>query len=126
MHKVAFDNGGNMYRVMIAEDEYMIALLYKRYIQKKGHEVISIVHSGKEATSKARELRPDIVFMDIAMDNNDDGIVACKTIKKENPNIKVYLVSAYPPDIFNLQLKELEYDGYWDKISFEKELNKIF
>ncbi len=54
-------------RVLIAEDEAIIRMDLKEMLTEEGHDVVGEARNGAEAVSLARELRPDLVFMDISM-----------------------------------------------------------
>lgn len=69
-------------RVVIAEDESLIRLDLKEMLQDQGHEVVAEAQDGSEAITLARELRPDVVFMDMNMPNVD-GIEAARVIGEE-------------------------------------------
>ena len=57
-----------MKRVFIVENEYTIAIYYEIIIKELGYEVVGIAHSGKEAIRLVDEIRPEVVFMDINME----------------------------------------------------------
>lgn len=68
-------------RVVIAEDERIIALGLSSILKKLGHEVRELCPTGEECVeSVAREL-PDVVFMDIHMDGAMDGIEAAQIVR---------------------------------------------
>jgi len=69
-------------RVLIAEDEAIIRMDLKEMLEEDGHEVVGEARDGAEAIAIARELLPDIVFMDINMPGVD-GIQAACTIGEE-------------------------------------------
>lgn len=54
-------------RVLIAEDEALIRLDLKEMLIEEGHQVVGEARDGAEALVLARELKPDVVFMDINM-----------------------------------------------------------
>lgn len=112
-------------RVLIAEDEYIAAILFKTQIENLGHEVVGITHSGEETILKAKEIKPDIIFMDISMEKKADGISACKRIKEDNGKIKVYFLTAYEKQVFQDQLKDIPYDGFIDKFEFKTRIEEI-
>lgn len=91
-------------RVLIADDHQVVreglaAILNKRY----DIEVFGFARDGIEAVSMARELKPDIVLMDISMPNMN-GIEATHQIKKENPAIGVVILTMYEEEDYFFDL----------------------
>ncbi len=80
-------------RVLIVDDAAFMRMLLKDIITKAGFEVVGEASNGKEAVEKYKELKPDIVTMDITMPEMN-GIEAVKEIKKIDPNAKIIMVSA--------------------------------
>jgi len=81
-------------RVLIVEDEYIIAQDLKMTIMSYGHEVIDVVTTGEDAIAYASKYDPDLIFMDIKLDSDLDGIEAARTIRK-TANIPIIFCSAY-------------------------------
>jgi CheY-like chemotaxis protein len=52
-------------RVLVVEDEAVVALNLKQQLTKLGYEVSKIVASGEQALLQAAALRPDLILMDI-------------------------------------------------------------
>ena len=69
-------------RVLIAEDEALIRMDLREMLEEEGHTVVGEARDGAEAISLARELNPDIVFMDINMPRVS-GIEAATVIGEE-------------------------------------------
>ena len=63
-----------MKKILIVEDEAVIALGLKRILTKMGYDVIGITYSGEEALETARSTRPDLILMDIMIPDKLDGI----------------------------------------------------
>ncbi len=80
-------------KVLIVDDAAFMRMLLKDIITKAGYEVVGEASNGKEAVEKYKELKPDIVTMDITMPEMN-GIEAVKEIKKIDPNAKIIMVSA--------------------------------
>jgi response regulator NasT len=70
-------------RVLIAEDEALIRMDLREMLVEEGHEVVGEARNGAEAIELARELVPDVVFMDVKMPDVD-GIEAAGVISDEH------------------------------------------
>ncbi len=80
-------------RVIIADDESIIRTDLREMLTNLGYLVIGEVGDGRSAVNLARELRPDIVIMDIKMPDMD-GIEAAKILTEEQI-APVILLTAY-------------------------------
>ncbi|MCL6648869.1 MAG: response regulator [Chloroflexi bacterium] len=80
-------------RIVIADDEALRLLSLRQQLEGMGHQVVGEATTGDEAVRLARELKPDLMIMDIRMPGMD-GIDAAKAITAERP-IPIVLVTAY-------------------------------
>ncbi len=69
-------------RVIIADDESLIRMDLREMLTNLGYLVVGEVADGRSAVNQARELRPDVVVMDIKMPDMD-GIEAAKVLTEE-------------------------------------------
>ena len=69
-------------RVLVAEDEALIRMDLVELLQDSGYTVVGQAADGEEAVALAREVRPDVVVMDVKMPKMD-GITAGETITEE-------------------------------------------
>jgi response regulator NasT len=69
-------------RVLIAEDEALIRMDLREMLAEEGHEVVAEARDGAEAIERARELKPDVVFLDVKMPRVD-GLEAARVIGEE-------------------------------------------
>ena len=69
--------------VVVAEDEALIRLDTVEALEDAGYDVVGQAASGQEAVDLTRELRPDVVVMDVKMPGTD-GITAATEIAEEN------------------------------------------
>jgi CheY-like chemotaxis protein len=82
-------------RVLIIEDEPVIAMHLSQIVTDMGHEVIDTAISRSEAVRSAREMRPDIVLADIQLADGSSGIDAVHEILAMF-DVPVVFVTAYP------------------------------
>ena len=69
-------------RILVAEDEALIRLDLAEMLVEAGYEVVGQVSNGEQAVALSRELKPDLVLMDVKMPVLD-GISAAEQIGKE-------------------------------------------
>ncbi|MBM7647120.1 two-component system chemotaxis response regulator CheY [Bacillus ectoiniformans] len=80
-------------RILVVDDAAFMRMMIKDILSKNGFEVVGEAADGAQAVEKYRELKPDLVTMDITMPEKD-GISALKDIKAEDPNAKIIMCSA--------------------------------
>ena len=81
-------------RIITTDDAPIIRLMIKDIlIECGGYEVVAECANGREAVEKYKELKPDLVTMDIIMPEMD-GIQALEEILAFDPNAKVVMVTA--------------------------------
>ncbi|MEI7826739.1 MAG: PAS domain S-box protein, partial [Euryarchaeota archaeon] len=69
-----------MARLILVEDETIIAKDIQSRLRGTGHDIVGIVGTGEGAIAQAGELRPDVVLMDIVLKGEMDGIDAAQQI----------------------------------------------
>lgn len=80
-------------KILIVDDAVFIRLTLKLMLEKNGYQVAGEAVNGSEAILKYKELRPDLVTMDITMPQMD-GITSLKAIKRIDPGAKVVMITA--------------------------------
>lgn len=80
--------------IMIVEDSITVRRALRLILEKNGYTIVAEASNGLDAIEKYKKARPDIVTMDIAMPEMN-GVDAMKEIRKEFPNAKIIMVSAY-------------------------------
>jgi two-component system, response regulator PdtaR len=81
-------------RILVAEDERIVAMDLKQTLQKLGYQVTSIVNTAVDAIQKVEVEKPDVVLMDIMLDSLLDGIEAAHIISYKY-NVPIIYVTAY-------------------------------
>jgi CheY-like chemotaxis protein len=83
---------------LIVEDDFIIADDLKHTVSNLGYTCVGTAASGEEAVSKAREVHPDILLMDIRLRGKMTGADAARLIRNERP-VPVVFLSAFVPNI---------------------------
>lgn len=84
-------------KILIVEDELLIAKSLSHKLKKLGYEILEIVASGKIAIESVELLKPDLVLMDIVIEGEMDGIETASKIH-EFFKIPVVYTTAYADD----------------------------
>lgn len=82
-----------MATVLIVDDSRTSRKILKEVLEKGNFEVIGEAGNGEEGYLKYKELKPDLVTMDITMPSMD-GIECLSLIKHEDPDAKVVMITA--------------------------------
>jgi len=108
-------------RILIVEDEGVVALDIKNRLESFGYVVSDIVPSGEEAIEKTSAQIPDLVLMDIKLCGDMDGIAAAEEIQKR-VNIPIVYLTAYSEEKTLQRARITEPYGYILKPYNEREL----
>jgi len=83
-----------MLKVLVVDDSLIIRKKLIKLIEQLGHKAIFGAKNGNEAINKYKELKPDLVTMDITMPDMD-GITAVKYIIEEDKEAKIVMVTSH-------------------------------
>jgi PAS domain S-box-containing protein len=84
-------------RILIVEDEAIIAKDIERALQKLAYRVVGVVPTGEEALLRASDERPDLVLMDIMLKGELDGIEVAQRLRQQLGVPVVYLTAFGDP-----------------------------
>jgi CheY-like chemotaxis protein len=82
-------------RVLVVEDERIIALATTANLKRMGCEVVATAATGQQAVDYAVKKRPDVVLMDIMLEGTMDGIEAATRIRERHPDMPIIYCTAY-------------------------------
>ena len=100
-----------MHRILIVDDEVIITSQLEALLTSVGYSVVGVAFSSEEAVPMARETKPDLILMDIFMEEMSSGINAAQKIKDEL-NIPVIFISGYSEEELVSKAKQVEPLGY--------------
>jgi two-component system, response regulator PdtaR len=110
--------------IFIVEDEAIVANDIKETLNNLGYEVTGIAKSGETALEKVRELRPDLVLMDIHLATRMDGVETAGKIHALY-GIPIIYLTAYADKALLDRAKVTEPYGYVIKPYDERELHSV-
>ena len=109
-------------RILLADDHELIRRGVKALLQTHpGWVVCGEARTGREAVTRAQELKPDVVVLDISMPDLN-GIDAAKRIRKVSPGIEVLIFSEHYSERLILDAVVAGVRGYVVKSDSEREL----
>jgi len=111
-----------MPKILVVDDETVITTQLEEHLTFMGYEVVGSASSGEEAIDMARDLKPDIILMDIVMQPGGlDGIDATEMIQA-GQDIPVIFLTAFANDKYVERAKNAQPFGYILKPFQEKEV----
>ena len=115
-------------RVLIVEDERLVARGLERRLRSLGYMVVALASTGVEAIHQALEQQPDLVLMDIRLRGQMDGIEAVACIRK-HLNVRVVYMSAYIDEATLTRAQATQPDAFLPKPfsndSFQEMLQQV-
>jgi DNA-binding NarL/FixJ family response regulator len=110
-------------RILIVDDHALFRDGLKMLINHEtGMEVVGEAENGRAAIERARELKPDIILMDVKMPVLD-GVEATRQIIAEMPGMKILALSMYSSDGFLTRMMKAGALGYFLKGNDFQELS---
>ncbi|MEZ4646003.1 MAG: PAS domain S-box protein [Chloroflexota bacterium] len=112
----------NPTRILVVEDESIIALDIQVQLRHMGYEVPAVAATGEEAIQLAATWRPDLILMDIRLQGDMDGITAAMQIQASQ-DIPIVYLTAYADELTLQRAKVSGPFGYILKPFEERELH---
>ena len=108
-------------RILVVEDESIVAMDIADTLQKLGHAVTDTVPSGERAIASIQENRPDLILMDIGLEGTMDGIQTAEQIRAQF-SIPVIFLTAFVDQKTLERAKVIAPCGYLTKPFEENDL----
>ena len=110
-------------KILIVEDEYIVATDLKQRLEDMGHEIVGIEGDGKSAIKKTVETKPDLILMDITLKGEIDGIETAQQIQEDYDIPFIYLSGSYDNTTLK-RAKTTEPSGYIIKPFIDRGIEK--
>jgi len=101
--------------VLYVEDETVVLFSVTEMLRRKVENVLSAI-DGNEGFELFKKHSPDVVITDINMPGMN-GLQMARKIKQHNPDIHIYLLSAYPQPDYLLEAFDIGVEGFLKKTS---------
>ena len=101
-------------KILVVDDSSIMRKMIKQTLVGAGHDVVGEAKSGDEAISLYRQLRPQVVTMDITM-RGMDGIAAAKAILQMDSTARIIMLSNLDEDKFSDEAVQIGAKGYINK-----------
>ena len=100
-----------MAKILIVDDASFMRGSLKFIVENAGHEVVAMAKNGREALELYKKLKPDLVTLDILMDEMD-GFSALTAFRDLDNDAKVIMVTALGQDEKQAEARKLGASGY--------------
>lgn len=85
-------------RILIVDDSFYMRTMLRNMLSDAGYEVVGEAPNGQSAFELALEHKPDLITLDVILPDNT-GLDVLKGIKREQPDMKVVMVSAVGQEV---------------------------
>jgi len=105
-------------KVFIVEDDQILLLMLKRMVERLGFSLAGSAIGGAEAIKKIKSLKPDLIFMDIMLKDDIDGISVAEAI--QDLGCDIIYITGNSDQMFRDRAEKTGYHDYLVKpISFD-------
>ncbi|OQX54073.1 MAG: hypothetical protein B5M54_05920 [Candidatus Aminicenantes bacterium 4484_214] len=95
------------FKILIVEDESIVALDIASLVKEMGYEVCGLVYSGEEALKVAERTSPDIVLLDIGLPGEVDGLTVAEQLKEKH-QVAIVFLTGYTDETIETRLRSLQ------------------
>ncbi|NWL77807.1 hypothetical protein DM872_13190 [Pseudomonas taiwanensis] len=111
-----------MSRILIVDDQPLLCRALKAQVEQLGHEVLAMADCGSQALAMARELRPDLVILELSIPRHG-GLELVRRLRGHDEQLKVVVFSAHNVRQFAPRCQALGASGFVSKQDQPAELN---
>lgn len=111
-------------KILIAEDEAILALSIQRALTISGYEVCDLVSTGEKAVELIKQEKPDLVILDVFLNGSVNGIEAAMQIRSRS-DIPIVFISGYEEGKLIELIKSVKSSTYLVKPFTPKALESV-
>lgn len=101
--------------ILVIDDDPDILDSIKAILTANGFDVVTAM-SGKEGIKAVSKSKPDLILCDMMMERIDAGTKVAQELKKDNPNLPIYLLSSIgTATATNIEIDKLGFNGVFQK-----------
>ena len=101
--------------ILVIDDDPDILDSIKAILAANGFDVVTAM-SGKEGIEAVSKTKPDLILCDMMMERIDAGTKVAQELKKNNPNLPIYLLSSIgTATATNIEIDKLGFNGVFQK-----------
>jgi CheY-like chemotaxis protein len=123
------DTKSSSKNILIVEDDLILAMVLERMVLKLNYSVADKRVSGKGAIEMAENYHPDLILMDIQLEDNIDGIEAMRRIRRSS-DVPVIYITGNSDQYYIDRARETNYIDYLIKpiqlSDLKDSINKVF
>ena len=110
-------------KILIVEDERLLAFFMAEYLKKDGYDIVATVSSGEAAIELTDSHKPDLIIMDVFLDGKTDGIEATRYINTHHALPVIYITGNTDMATYE-RANNTKHYGYYEKPISSKRLLK--
>ena len=93
-------------KVLVVEDDTPLAMAFEQLVTDLGYEPLVCVR-GEDAIAKARELRPELILMDVKLKGELSGVDAVEVIRQEELGCAIVFMTAYGDPEYAKRMRQI-------------------
>ncbi len=101
-------------RVLIADDHDVLSTGLRMLLESEGLEVLGVASTGREAVDMTLEKSPDVILLDLAMDEMD-GLAALTVIRYHRPEVGVIMLTSHSEPEYSARARALGANAFLSK-----------